>query len=409
MPQRTSSGRIFNQDRRLDSDANQRCRGRIFAVNTHESATPISKLLQAAADVIPEGTRIAVAGDPSSAGPLPWDLLPFGARAPEGVGIEGRPHDSAEAIVALEHDRASGVGVLALPAPTNQWLEQLLLFGDHCRQRYPVLFQSELGAVFDLLPARGEPSMSGTAGQTKVTRTRLRKDDFAVTNGPDLDPERRLRSRENMEQVEALIANAPLLHIWNGEPQVGGLGDDVGRRLVEFIRARTPADTFDVLETGAGLSTLLFLALGVTSITSIDPTEGLRDRIIAEAASRRLDESPLKYIGERSELVLPKLLEDARQYDVCLIDGSHGWPTVFVDFCYANACLRQGGLMLLDDVQIHSVRQLVFLLAAQPGYRRVSHVWDWKLAAFVKETPESFLPEVQPFVLWNSGLSGPQP
>jgi predicted O-methyltransferase YrrM len=212
-----------------------------------------------------------------------------------------------------------------------------------------------------------------------------------------------------MEQVEALIANAPLLHIWNGEPQVGGLGDDVGHRLVEFIRARTPADTFDVMETGAGLSTLLFLALGVTSITSIDPTEELRDRIIAEAASRGLDASPLEYIGERSELVLPKLLEDARQYDVCLIDGSHGWPTVFVDFCYANACLGQGGLMLLDDVQIHSVRQLVLLLAAQPGYRRVSHVWDWKLAAFVKETPESFLPEVQPFVLWNTGLSGPPP
>jgi hypothetical protein len=55
------------------------------------------------------------------------------------------------------------------------------------------------------------------------------------------------------------------------------------------------------------------------------------------------------------------------------------------------------------------VRQLVLLLAAQPGYRRVSHVWDWKLAAFVKETPESFLPEVQPFVLWNTGLSGPPP
>ena len=41
---------------------------------------------------------------------------------------------------------------LALPAPTNRWLEQLLLFADHCRQRYPVLLESELGAVFDDLP-----------------------------------------------------------------------------------------------------------------------------------------------------------------------------------------------------------------------------------------------------------------
>jgi hypothetical protein len=51
--------------------------------------------------------------------------------------------------------------------------------------------------------------------------------------------------------------------------------------------------------------------------------------------------------------VLPKLFESERRYDLCLIDGSHAWPTVFVDFCFANACLRQGGLLMLDDVQLH--------------------------------------------------------
>src|SRR5215213_10107665 len=168
MPVRTSN-EPPSTDRRLAGDANQRgCRGRIFAVNTHESATPISKLLTAAADVIPEGTRIAVAGDPSAAGPMPWDLLAFGAGSPEAIDQEGRPHDSADAIIALERDRASGARFLALPAPTNRWLEQLLLFADHCRQRYPVLLESEWGAVFDLRSARDEASVSRTAGQTKV-------------------------------------------------------------------------------------------------------------------------------------------------------------------------------------------------------------------------------------------------
>jgi hypothetical protein len=99
---------------------------------------------------------------------MPWDLIPFGAGAPEAIDKEGRPHDSAEAIVALERDRASGARFLALPAPTNRWLEQLLLFADHCRQRYPVLLESELGAVFDLRSARDEASVARTAGQTKV-------------------------------------------------------------------------------------------------------------------------------------------------------------------------------------------------------------------------------------------------
>ena len=204
-------------------------------------------------------------------------------------------------------------------------------------------------------------------------------------------------------QVDALVANPPELHIWGGEPRVGGMGGEVGHRLLRNIRSRPDADTFDVLETGAGLSTLLFLALGATSLTSIDPTPGLLDRIIAEAGSREIDVRPLEYVEERSELVLPKLLEDERRYDLCLIDGSHSWPTVFVDFCYANACLRQNGLLLLDDVQLHSVRQLFLLLAAQPGYRLVGEQWDWKLAAFVKETREPFLSQVQPFLATSTG------
>jgi len=209
--------------------------------------------------------------------------------------------------------------------------------------------------------------------------------------------------RENQAQLDALLADPPVLHIWDGQPRVGGMGGEVGHRLVRNIRARPTADTFDVLETGAGLSTLLFLALGVTSITSVDPTAGLRDRVFAEAGRRGIDVRPLDYIEERSELVLPKMVESERRYDLCLIDGSHSWPTVFVDFCYANACLRQDGLLLLDDVQLHSVRQLFLLLAAQPGYRLVSEQWDWKLAAFVKETREPFLSQVQPFLVTSTG------
>jgi Methyltransferase domain len=208
---------------------------------------------------------------------------------------------------------------------------------------------------------------------------------------------------ENPRLVDALLTDPPVLHVWSGVPRVGGMGGEVGHRLVRNIRARPPSVTFDVLETGAGLSTLLFLALGVTHITSVDPTEGLRDRLLAEAVSRGIDVSPLEYLEERSELALPGLLEEKREYDLCLIDGSHAWPTVFVDFCYANACLRRSGVVLLDDVQLHSVRQLFLLLAAQPGYRLISEQWDWKLAAFIKETAEPFLSQVQPFIASNTG------
>jgi len=43
------------------------------------------------------------------------------------------------------------------------------------------------------------------------------------------------------------------------------------------------------------------------------------------------------------------------------------------------------------------------LLAAQPEYRLISEQWDWKLAAFIKETAEPFLAQIQPFIAANTG------
>lgn len=145
-------------------------------MNTNESATPISELLRAAGDAIPEGAKIAVGGDPTVAGPIPWDLRPFGAGAPETFDEEGRPHDSAEAIVALERDRAGGVDFLALSGSANHWLEEFPLFGDHCRSRYDVIFESaDLGAVLHLCrPAaadseRSEKTHEGARGDDATT------------------------------------------------------------------------------------------------------------------------------------------------------------------------------------------------------------------------------------------------
>lgn len=216
------------------------------------------------------------------------------------------------------------------------------------------------------------------------------------------------RPRRRKDLVDSLLADPPLLHFWGGQPQDGGLGGRIGRQFVETIDTYAGDRPFEALETGAGLSTLLLLALGADRLTTVVPDQDLCDRIRLEAEARDIDTTPLEFIVDRSEVALPVLASSARRYDVCLIDGGHGWPTVFVDFCYANACMRQNGLFLIDDVQLHSVRQLYLLLAAQPGYRLVSEQWEWKLGAFIKETPDAFLPDFsgQPFIVANS-LSRP--
>ena len=73
-----------------------------------------------------------------------------------------------------------------------------------------------------------------------------------------------------------------------------------------------------------------------------------------------------------------------RRFDVALIDGGHGWPTVFVDFCYANMMMRSGSVLLLDDIQIYAVGELARLLEQQPGFTLKEEIG--KLQVWEKET-----------------------
>ena len=80
--------------------------------------------------------------------------------------------------------------------------------------------------------------------------------------------------------------------------------------------------------------------------------------------------------------------------DLALIDGSHGWPTVFVDFCYVYAMLRKGGVVIVDDIQLHSVKELARLLTADT--ERFHLLKDLgKSLVFEKMKNERFLPD------WN--------
>jgi hypothetical protein len=65
---------------------------------------------------------------------------------------------------------------------------------------------------------------------------------------------------------------------------------------------------------------------------------------------------------------LPRLLANgSRDFDFGL-DGCHAWPMVFVDFQYINYLTRPGGFLMLDDVQLYSIRQMVRMLREQPGH-----------------------------------------
>jgi predicted O-methyltransferase YrrM len=203
----------------------------------------------------------------------------------------------------------------------------------------------------------------------------------------------------DVDKARTFLHDLPKLHIWNDVPQVGGLNPYIGGRIIEVVNE---LGSPRVLETGAGSSTLLFLLLGPQSVTSIAPDRSLHDRVHTEAAERGIDTRPLRFLVERSEVALPQLAAAGESIDLALIDGNHGWPAVFVDFCFINYMLRKDGVLLVDDIQLHSVAQLFLLLRNQPDYELLS-IED-KQATFRKVTEVQWLPDwrQEPFIESNS-------
>lgn len=71
------------------------------------------------------------------------------------------------------------------------------------------------------------------------------------------------------------------------------------------------------------------------------------------------------------------------ELDLVLVDGSHSFPLPFIDWFYAQGALRDGGVLVIDDVQIWTGRVLRDFLRAEPGWTPVAE-WAGRVAAFTK-------------------------
>jgi predicted O-methyltransferase YrrM len=200
-------------------------------------------------------------------------------------------------------------------------------------------------------------------------------------------------------KLMSILHEMPKMHFWNGDWQHGGLSSQLLEELynLAFSSGNNPPQC--ILETGAGLSTLVFLAGNPGKLITIAPDNDLMLRIKEQAHRFNLDESNHDVHIRYSEDALPMLSVSDEQYlDLALIDGGHGYPTVFVDFCYINKILKKNGLLALDDIQLHAVRELYKLLKYQPDY--VLYRDLGKMAVFKKITDIRLFPDFggQPYL-----------
>jgi predicted O-methyltransferase YrrM len=172
------------------------------------------------------------------------------------------------------------------------------------------------------------------------------------------------------------------------------IGANEGLALREWVRRESAVRT---LETGLGfaISTLFIFEGLLTNGPEVehvasDPYQGeslpmhrtnysgVGLQILEEAGVRDL----VEFYAEESQVVLPRLLVEGRQFDLAFLDGNHRFEGVFLDLIYSGRLLKEGGVVFVDDVQLPGVRRAVnFCLknlgwtSEDQGKEDSSHEW----------------------------------
>jgi predicted O-methyltransferase YrrM len=162
-------------------------------------------------------------------------------------------------------------------------------------------------------------------------------------------------------RLEAFLNSCPAIH--------GKVTHALARDTLLFLEQRVTSGS-RTLETGAGLSTLLFAYKSAVH-TCVTPWELEALQIRRHCAQHGVSIEQLTFAVGPSDKVLPGLLNSGR-LDLVLIDGGHGFPFPFLDWVYCAPRLSIGGIIVIDDTHLWTGAVLRDFLLLDS---------DWKLEA----------------------------
>ena len=199
--------------------------------------------------------------------------------------------------------------------------------------------------------------------------------------------------------LQELLNDSPKLH------RIGKVGVhvpisyDLSDQALHLIDQNVGQNSH-TLETGAGISTILF-AIKHTHHICIVPDGDLADRIREYCQQRNISVERINFHIGKSEYILPGLTTD--QLDLVLIDGQHAFPAPLIDWYYTAPKLQVGGMLLVDDIQLWTGHILKEFLTEEPEWSLISEL-SGRTAAFVKEkdyTQEKWWGQ-QPYIVRKS-------
>lgn len=129
-------------------------------------------------------------------------------------------------------------------------------------------------------------------------------------------------------------------------------------------------------ETGAGKTTLLFSNIALKhTVFAIDNYGSLS----VTKNSTLLKKDRVEFVEGPSQKTLPKY-NFIYNFDIVLLDGPHGYPFPEIEYFYFYPLIREGGLLLIDDIGIPSIARMFDILKADDMWELLDEVE--KLAVF---------------------------
>jgi hypothetical protein len=164
--------------------------------------------------------------------------------------------------------------------------------------------------------------------------------------------------------LQSLLNNPPNLHRDSAGNAASWQLDDAALVFIDGIAAEGSR----TLETGAGLSTILF-GIKHSYHTCINPDDGQAGRIMEYCEQHSIPTDRLSFVIDGSESALPRL--QPKDLDLVLIDGRHAFPTPFIDWYYTAMGLSIGGICIIDDTHLWTGQVLREFLQLEPEWRLV--------------------------------------
>lgn len=139
------------------------------------------------------------------------------------------------------------------------------------------------------------------------------------------------------------------------------------RRLEQLL----PKGLKNTAETGCGKSTILFSNLSDHhTVFCLDDQDQPDSSVSYFKSCAETQHARIELIFGPTQLTLPQY-KSFRTYDAVLIDGPHAFPFPEIEFYYFYPHIRQGGILILDDVHIPTVGRLGDFIAEDSMFELV--------------------------------------